>query len=148
MRRAVVTAAIGVMAALSLTACSEEGDVPESGGTNSVGELCSDLAQLKRDTVELTGLDGSDGSSGAVSRTDVQDAIGDIRDDWDDIEEAAFDLAEGRRTDLKDAVDDLTARFGRFPAGTSGTDAVDRLQPQIKAVDEAAEAASQDLECA
>ncbi|WP_411077628.1 hypothetical protein [Streptomyces sp. cmx-10-25] len=125
----------------TLTGCSDD-DSPEDRATKAVSQACDDLGQLRTDTAALNGLDPA-----TTTKDQIEDAYEDVRDDWDEVRDDLGDLDDARRTALQDAADDLEKAYDDLPGGTTGRQALSRLQPSVDKLGQAVTGAFSGLEC-
>ncbi|MEV0317325.1 hypothetical protein ACIBKX_23075 [Streptomyces sp. NPDC050658] len=143
MKRLLATGMLCAALALSVTSCSDDDDdSPREEATEAAADLCSDLSELKADNTKLRDLDPA-----SATKEQIKDAHEDVQDGWDDVKNDLGKLDSAKKEALTNAADDLKKAYDDLPDDTTGKDALNQLQPQIKKLDETLAAASTDLKC-
>ncbi|MFM9371977.1 hypothetical protein [Streptomyces sp. Da 82-17] len=140
-KRLVLTGALCATLALSTAACSDD-ESPEEAATSAATELCGDIDDLQADIAKLTGLDPA-----SATKEQVQDAYGDIRDDWNDAKEHITALSSAKEDAVTGAADGLKRAYEDIPDGTPVPEILTRLKPELEKLVDSVTQGSSDLKC-
>jgi len=94
-----------------------------SSQANARQAFCSSVSTLQGSVNDLVAL-----SPTSASKDDYESALDDVDDDWDEVEDAASDLAGATTSQLSDAWDSFESALDAIPDDASVSDALDGIK--------------------
>ncbi|WP_406185044.1 hypothetical protein [Streptomyces sp. NBC_01006] len=143
MKRFVASGLLCAAAVIGASACSSDDDTtPQEAASSASAALCTNLVQLKSDNAALKALNPA-----TATKDQLQSAYDAVQADWKKVKETTSALKSAEKDAVTMAAENLKSAYEGLPGDTTGKDAITQLQPQIQALDTAANEATTSLKC-
>lgn len=126
----------GLVVGLLAVACAPQPTTPPAV------TVCTARAQLQQSWEAFQALDPQTAEPG-----DYQSAWFGVRQDFLELRDFRYELADANVTEVNDAIEDLRRAVDALPDDISVPDAIDSLEPELAAVRSAFSALNEELNC-